>query len=384
VELVRSFALLAAVTWLIVRAANQRGLLQLLVPAPRPPALDAPRVAVIVPARNEAHNIGRCLRGLIEQDYPPGRLLLLVVDDHSTDATASIASSLAEAHPQIGVLASPPLPPHWIGKSHACWLGACAVSADTEWLCFLDADVHAQPALLASAVAAATSERLDLLSLAPKQELVSFAERLVMPCGLYLLAFCQDLRKMQSPKSPDATATGQFMLVRSTAYREIGGHAAVRREICEDLALARCLKQAGRQVILRDGSRLLSTRMYTGWQTLRPGIAKNLVEMLGGPVRTLVTVAAGVGLAWAIWLVPLSDGLHCSFGSAAGCTALLPGLIAGLAAVGLHVAGASHFRIPLWYGLLFPLGYTTGALIAIDSLLWRWRGRVAWKGRDYQ
>lgn len=382
-ELLQSCALLVIVAWLIFRAFRQRALLPPIPSAAPPPSTSAPRIAVIVPARDEAANIERCLRCLIAQTYPADRLRILVVDDHSADATAAIAAALAADHPQLCVRPSPPLPAGWVGKSHACWIGARDVSAETEWLCFIDADVRAEPALVASAFAAASSEPLDLLSLAPRQELESFAERLVMPCGLYLLAFCQDLRRVQAPESPDATATGQFMLARRRDYFALGGHAAVRREICEDLALARLFKQSGRSVLLRDGSRLVSARMYTGWGTLWPGIAKNLVEMLGGAVATAVTAGCAVILAWALWVIPLADGVSCARGSAQGCLAMVPALAAALAALALHVVGAAHFRIPLWYGLMFPLGYTAGALMAIDSMRWRWRGRVGWKGRIY-
>jgi chlorobactene glucosyltransferase len=383
VQLLLSFGVLAIVAWLILRAVHQRALLPPLAPAAPPAAGKTPDVAVIVPARDEAANIVRCLQALLAQTHPAEHLRILVVDDHSSDATAALAHALAAAHRQIEVLASPPLPQGWTGKSHACWIGAGAAPPAAEWLCFLDADVRAEPALLASAVPAARSDALDLLSLAPRQELGSFAERLIMPCGLYLLAFCQDLRKLQSRRGADVTATGQFMLIRRRAYHAVGGHAAVRHEICEDLALARLLKRAGHNVLLCDGSQLLSTRMYTGWDTLWPGIAKNLVEMLGGALPTIVTALAAVALAWALWLIPLADGLSCARGSSQGCIALMPALAAAFAAFGLHLAGAAHFRIPLWYGFLFPLGYTAGALMAADSVRWRWRRRVGWKGRVY-
>lgn len=383
VQLLLSCALLAIVAWLILRAVNQRNLWRPIAASPPPQAGGAPHVAVIVPARDEEANIGRCLRCLIEQDYPVERLRVLVVDDHSVDATVSIARSVAQGHPQVSVLHNPPLPPHWIGKSRACWVGAAAVAPETEWVCFLDADVWAEPALLSSAVATALSERLDLLSLAPRQELLTFAERLIMPCGFLLLAFCQNLRQLQSREGGDATATGQFMLIRRDAYDAVGGHDAVRGEICEDRALARVLKKSGRRVTLRDGNDLLSTRMYTGWRTLWPGLVKNLVEMLGGPLPTSLIASSAFVLAWAVWLIPLADGASCGGGDASACLALLPALLAALAALGMHIAGALHFGIPVWYGLLFPLGYTAGALMAFDSLWWRLRGRVSWKGRTY-
>lgn len=374
---------LAIVLWLIARAVNQRGLLKALNPALPPPPDRAPRVGVVIPARDEEANIGRCLQSVVRQTYPASRLHLVVVDDHSADSTVAIAAAVAQEYPQVTVLRSPPLPPHWVGKSHACSIGARAIDADTAWLCFIDADVWAEPELIASAVAAANAANLDLLSLAPRQELRSFAERLIMPCGLYLLAFCQDLRVLQSRASDEATATGQFMLVRREAYEAVGGHAAVRGAICEDLMLARLIKRSGRNVILQDGRRLLSTRMYTGWSTLWIGISKNLSEMLGGPAKTVVTALIAVALAWAAVLIPLADAVACAHDSPAACWALAPGALGSAVAFGLHIAGASYFRIPPWYGPLFPFGYSAGAAIAIDSVRRRLRGRVAWKGRTY-
>jgi chlorobactene glucosyltransferase len=383
VDLLLSSIWLVAVAWLIARAFRQRNLLQSLESTEPPAAEQAAKIAVIVPARDEAANIERCLCSLIAQTYPAAQLRIIVIDDHSRDRTFAIAARLARSCPQLTILRSPPLPPHWVGKSHACWIGARAVDKDTDWLCFVDADVWGEPALIASAVAAANSETLDLLSLAPRQELQSFAERLVMPCGLYLLAFCRDLRSVQARDSSEVTATGQFMLVRRACYEAVGGHAAVHGAICEDLMLARLVKRSGRHAILQDGRRLLSTRMYRGWSTLWIGIAKNLSEMLGGPLRTMAIAAIALAMAWAAWLLPLADGLNCAAGSWAGCIGLIPAILGSAAAFGLHIAGASYFGIPPWYGLLFPLGYSAGALIAADSVWRRLSGRVSWKGRTY-
>ena len=370
-------------TWLITRAFNQRGLLQTLEPAQSPPAHHAPEVAVIVPARDEAGNIGRCLQSLVEQSYPKTQLRIVVVDDHSVDATPGIAAAFAEKHSQLTVVRSPPLPPHWVGKAHACWIGAQAIGVDAQWLCFIDADVWGEPGLVAGAIAAVTSERLDLLSLAPRHELQTFAERLLMPCGLYLLAFYQDLRVVQARNGSEATATGQFILVCRSLYEAIGGHAAVHGAICEDLMLARLLKRAGGYALLQDGRRLLSTRMYTGWSTLWIGVSKNLSEMLGGPARTIAIALAALALAWAALLVPLVDAASCTRDNTSACIALMPAVLGSAAAFGLHIAGASYFRIPLWYGLLFPLGYSAGAAMAIDSLRRRLSGHITWKGRTY-
>jgi chlorobactene glucosyltransferase len=383
-ELALSFGLLAVAIWLIARAFRQRGIIEQVAPRRANSCVNAPKVAIIVPARDESVNIGPCLQSLLAQDYPADRLQILAVDDNSSDGTGAIIAAFARKDGRIVPLSAPPLPPGWKGKVHACRIGAKAAATDAGWLCFLDADMRAEPLLIASAIAAAEARGLDLLSLAPKQELKSFAERLILPCGLYLLAFSQDLARVQQPGSGDAVATGQFMLLRRGPYFEAGGHQAVRTEICEDVALARLLKRRGHRVLLQDGGALLSTRMYTGWATLWPGIAKNLTEMLGGPLPTIAMAAAAIALSWALILLPVIDLAGCAGGKSSACVAAIPAFLASAAAFGLHLAGAAHFRIPFWYGFLFPLGYSAGALIGFDSVRRRLTGKVSWKGRVYQ
>jgi chlorobactene glucosyltransferase len=383
VALLFSCAWLAIMSWLIARALNQRGLLPHLDASAPLAAEHAPHVVVIVPARDEEANIGPCLQSLLLQDYPASRLSMLVVDDHSADATAAIVRDIVARDTRVALSASPPLPPRWVGKSHACWIGARTAAPEAEWLCFIDADVRGKPALLSSAMRAAQVQQLDLLSLAPRQELQTFAERLILPCGLILLSFIQDLRQAQARSGGDVTATGQFMLVRRDAYEAVGGHAAVCSAICEDLEFARRLKQSGRSVLLMGGEDLVSTRMYTGWRTLWPGLAKNLVDTLGGPTATLSMALTGVMLAWAAPVLPLVSVAGWAEGVAGAPSALALALLGSGAAFGLHIAATFYFRIPFWYGLLFPLGYTAGALMAFDSVRRRLSGRVSWKGRIY-
>ncbi|MGN6550981.1 MAG: glycosyltransferase [Pararhizobium sp.] len=338
-------------------------------------------VTVVIPARNERDNIAACLSPLLDQQSVD--LTIVVVDDDSSDGTADIVARLAETAPRLHLVQAPPLPVGWKGKVHACAVGA-AEAKDGDWLCFMDADVRALDArTIATAVEAAEKEKMDLLSLAPKQQLVSFAERLILPCGLYLLGFLEDFSKGDDADDDRAFATGQFLLFRRQAYEAIGGHGCVRGEICEDTAIARQVKRTGGHVVLRDGSRLLSTRMYDGWQTLWPGFAKNLTDMLGGPMRTMLIALAAFVLAWTAILLPLLDARACFGGIDAACIALPAASAASLAMLALHVAGALHLGIPAWYGILFPIGYSAGALIGLDSVRWRMTRRVRWKGRVY-
>jgi chlorobactene glucosyltransferase len=374
---------LALVVWLLARAVRQSRVLARVPPGSGDPGPAAPRIAVIVPARNEAANIGPCLESLAAQQYPADRLELIVVDDDSSDDTAAIAAALARRDGRVRLLRAGPLPPGWKGKVHACCAGAAAAPEDAQWLCFLDADMRSAPRAIASAVAAACRRELDLLTLAPRHELGSFAERLMLPCGLYLLGFYQDLARIQSPDSGEAVATGQFMLLRRAAYDAVGGHAAVREAICEDVELALLLKRRGYRVLLMDGNLLLRTRMYTGWRTLWPGFAKNLTQLLGGTRRTLLAAPLVVALAWVAVGLPLLELAAMLHGVRGAPLALAVATLGSTGVLGLHIGGALHFRIPWWYGLLFPLGYTVGAVMALDSVRWRFNRRVHWKGRVY-
>src|SRR5581483_10526369 len=161
------------------------------------------------------------------------------------------------------------------------------------------------PALLRAAVGEALRRRVDLLSLEPRQELVTLWERLVIPAGLFVLAFLRDFRSLNDPASPQAAANGQFILIRRAVYDRIGGHAAVRDAICEDRALAQAAKDAGCSVALLGAATLARTRMYRNLPALWEGLRKNSTETLGGVAPALAAIACAAPLSWASLFVPL-------------------------------------------------------------------------------
>lgn len=374
------WAIIAA--YLILRAVRQLKSYPILRPEPIMDADTLPSVTVIVPARNEADVITRCLSGLKEQNYPSDLLKITVVDDGSSDGTAALAAAAAASDPRIRVTAAGPLPSGWTGKSHACWIAARATEA--EWLCFTDADTAAHPLLLRSALKRAQREKFDFLSLEPRQELETAWERLVMPAGFFALAFTRDLRLVNDPTSPQASANGQFILLRRSVYQQVGGHAAVRAAIDEDSRLAQAVKAAGYRVAVLSGKYLIRARMYRNLRSLWQGLSRNSTEALGGAGPVLLICALGLPLAWAALALPLLLLAHLT-ASPTGPQLLALGLATGasLAVVGIHVAGARYLAIPAWYGLLFPIGYSLGAALALYGLLALWQGHILWKGRSY-
>jgi len=366
----------AVVAGLLIRAVRQFRAYTVVAPDDVVRQAAAPDLRVVVPARNEAGNIGGCVEGLVSQRYP-GRWETVVVDDNSTDQTVAVARRTAGERPGFSIVAAGELPAGWTGKPHACWRGASGFRG--EWLAFVDADTVASPELFATAVAYAETHGIDMLSLEPEQEMVGFWERVILPAGMFMMAFfATDLRAINDPDCTDAAANGQFILVRRQVYETVGGHAAVAAAISEDTALARRIKAAGYRTMLAGSRDLIRVRMYTRFAEIWEGLSKNAVNVVGSRRAAVRTALQGLGLGWGALLIPLWGAL------AAGAT--LPVLlltVGSLALFATHISGARYFRLPPWYGLLFPLGYTLVAAIVANSLRSYRVGAVRWKGRTY-
>jgi chlorobactene glucosyltransferase len=410
------FLLILSILWcvtiavMLIRAVRQYGYYQVIGPDDRVPS-DAPSIAVIVPARNESGNIRGCLEGLLAQRYPRERLSIIVVDDNSTDDTAEVvrhfARDLQAVDPpspspgtppeyreressrgaRVQLIQAGPLPAGWLGKPHACAAGAWA-AGEVDFLCFCDADTVAQPLLLNTAIKAAQGRDAALLSLEPFQKLILPCERLVVPCGFFLLAFTQDVRRASDPANAQAHANGQFMLIRRSAYEAVGTFAAVRDQIAEDSAMARLMKRAGKKIAVLGTKNLIAARMYRTIGAMCQGLSRQAGQLLGSPSKTLVFAMFALACAVLTPLLPALSAIvvreNVSSGSRAIAIASLLFACAGsLSLLGTHIGVARYFKIPWYCGILFPIGYTIGAGILFHSALARWRGRVPWKGREY-
>ena len=344
---------------------------------------DAPLVSVVVPARDEARNIGTCLASLQRTTWPA--VELLIVDDHSTDGTGDIARAAAASDPRVRVLDNPALPEGWMGKQWACWNGAQA--ARGEILCFVDADTTHAPDLLPRAVHAIRARGAGLLSVAGRQEMGTFWERIVQPQIFAVIAgrYGGTERVSRSTRTVDKIANGQCLLMTRAAYTQVGGHESVRAAVAEDLKLAQRTHGAGLAVHLILGEAQLATRMYTSLRELVAGWRKNVFAggreamPLGRLGQVLFPVLLLVPAVWQLWplavllasLVGLVDDPAKVRGAAIAVTATLL-----FWATTYRRAGLS----PLW-GLLYPLGAGTYAVIAVQAIA---RGqRVEWRGREY-
>ena len=349
---------------------------------PEGPPPRTPFVSVVVPARNEAVNIGPCMASLCASTYPDFEVV--VADDGSSDGTGALVRSAGAGRARSLLVVEGIDPPEgWLGKPWACAQGAGVAAGDL--LLFTDADTVHGPELLSRAVAAMEEDRADLLTVVGRQLMETFWERLIQPQVFFTLAmrFFEIGGTLDPRRWRDAIANGQFLLFRREAYEALGGHAAVRREVAEDLAMAQIVVRSGHRLSVRMAESALATRMYRSLRELIAGWSKNLV--MGGLttvppfLRPLAPPAMALTAA-GLWLAPPATLMVAALGT--GGTGLLAwSLTATSLSALLWTLFTARMGAPAWYGLLYPLGAAVGIWILARS--WA-RGRsVVWKGRKY-
>jgi GT2 family glycosyltransferase len=368
-------------------------------------ALTNTTLTVVVPAYNEAANIAACLTSLLGSEDPCGDWQVLLVDDRSSDATLAIAEEAAGAcgatEPRFSLLDAGPRPvgERWVGKNWAC--SRAMEQVVSEWVLFVDADLRLQPATLRRALAQATMDGADLLSLAPRLSCGCLAEWLVQPIMASLLGLGFPIEAANDPASAVAFAAGPFMLFRRSAYLAIGGHRALAAEVVEDLALARRIKQGGhrlRYLLALDG---LELRMYSDFASLWEGWTKNWLLGLDGDVARALAASSAVLLMFSgPWLLAavaalLAAGLapvgfalvgFAPVGLPGQRLVLLAALALGLAGIGLQLVLRlwirRQFQLPISFWWLMGAGGLVVAAIGPVSVWRTLSGRGwTWKGR---
>jgi 4,4'-diaponeurosporenoate glycosyltransferase len=360
-------SVLGVVLWHRQWAALRRGA------APgAPPAAPPPTLSVIVPARNEARNLPSLLASLTAMEPPLHQII--VVDDHSSDATAAIARAAG------AIVVSPAaLPAGWVGKAWACQAGAAQASG--EWLLFTDADTVHAPWSARVGLATAIARDAQLLSIVPSHAVVSFWERLQGAFHLLLLLAC-DAGTTGSDAGERRFSIGQYLLISAAAYRAIDGHAGNKDRLAEDLAMARAVVDSGRRFTLLYAPSMMTVRMYPeGLRSFLRGWRRSFREGLssagrGGVLDVVVVIGWWLGL-------PLGVALAALHG---------PSLLLAIAAVAylataLHIASASRGlgAFPAWAALAFPLPVLAFVVVSALAALDHARGiPVTWRGRQIE
>lgn len=344
-------------------------------------------ISVCIPARNEEMNIEELLKTVLKQNYV--NFEVLVLDDHSTDDTPNILKKFKNEYPdKLTIQQGKPKPEDWFGKPWACQ--QLGYSAKGDVLLFIDADTRLEENALQNIAAGFEKYDLDMLTVWPRQNLIGFWEKTVIPLVYYaLLTVLPAIYVNRKPrwmpsmvynliKENFAAANGQCVAFKKSAYYEIGGHESVKMEVVEDVALARIIKKAGLRIRMFTGLKTIRCRMYQSQKDMFEGFRKNFLAGFGNSLPLFIF--AGL-LHFIVFILPFIVLM----GQLLNYNPFL--FFLSLAAV--SIIFLQRFIITRWFQwdplfvFLHPLGVLWFQRLGITKIFDKLSGRTStWKGRS--
>jgi hopene-associated glycosyltransferase HpnB len=336
-----------------------------------------PKIAAVVPARDEAESVGKTVASLLRQDYP-GEFRVILVDDQSRDATGEVARAAAAAlgaATRLTVLPGRAPPAGWTGKLWAQHQGveiAEAAPHPPVYLLFTDADIVYAPDALTRLVARAQSGGYALTSLMAKLRCESLAERMFIPAFIFFFQMLYPFAWANDPRRATAAAAGGCMLVRRDVLRQAGGIGAIRGALIDDCALAKKIKAHG-PIWIGLTERVSSIRAYPLTADIRRMVARTAYAQLGYSPLLLAATILGLTITYVVPLV---------FALFASGPAHVLGILAWLAMAVAFQPTLRFYRVSWAWGLALPAIAAAYMAFTIDSAYQHARGRGGmWKGR---
>ncbi|MBN1655351.1 MAG: glycosyltransferase [Deltaproteobacteria bacterium] len=347
----------------------------------KPTSEESPKIAVFIPARNEQERVEKALSSVLAQDYP--NFSVRFIDDQSTDKTWEIASRLARGCNRLELFRGKSRPEGWLGKPWA--LHQITQGVTEDWFLFVDADVVLHPQALSRAMDEAERYGSDLLSILVTVRLQSFWQKVIGLTTAAIVAVTSPIAYVNDPKKKTAFAAGGFMLFRRDAYQAVGGHAAVKDQIVEDVALAYKVKKRNLRLVLLSAPELVSTHFFGGFNEIWRNLRKNFFGLFG--------VHPGKLSLYSLWLLMwvllpwfgLVAGISFSirFESSIEWRAVAAFSFIGVASLlGMTGVFALLARSSPLYALTVPLGVCV--LLAIswsNAWMFYFGSGLEWKGR---
>ena len=378
------FSVLVTVVWISrhVMIHRQQHSGRSLGPDSPGPGDDPPLVSVLVAAKDEEDCIERCVRSMLDQDYP--NFEMIVCNDRSGDNTAAIVERIAAEDPRLRLVNIENLPEGWCGKNNAMQTGIAQSTG--EWICMIDADCRqTSNRTLSVALQHARDNDIDLFSILPGLEMNGFWEKVIQPVcsGVMMIWFSPD--KVNNPDKPNAYANGAFMLMRREVYQAIGTHEAVKDQVNEDMHMADRIKKSGMKLRVLRSDGLYTVRMYTSFKQIIRGWSR----IFFGTFGTLKRLTISFLLMAVMGLLPYAAALVglLGFHSGGSVAALVCG-IAGLAGVAMQMSVI--FRYYRLLGNAGSLAWTysmaciiTLVIIVISMTKLRRGATVTWKSTTY-
>lgn len=340
-----------------------------------------PFVSVLIPARNEEDNIGRCLDSFLKQEYK--NYEILVLDDNSTDRTNEIIKGYVEKNPgKVRLLNGKPLPENWRGKCFA--MKQLTEEAKGEYFLFTDADtVHTEKSI-SLMMANMIGHNADMVSGYLGQKMETFGEKITVPLIYLMTALCIPLGLNEKLKySFFSTAIGQYIGIKASSFKAIGGYDRIKDVTTEDVYLARVMKKEGYVTKFLDFKDAACCRMYDGYRKAVMGISKNIFDFLGKHSLVLIPLAMVVlpvlCLPFPLMVAELYRVLFCGQIFELWHFALVANFV--LVLTSWLVIFKSR-RIPLWIALLYPLIHLNLVYLVVVSYVRSKSGKgYTWKGR---
>jgi hopene-associated glycosyltransferase HpnB len=338
--------------------------------------MEWPRIVVVVPARNEAETIETAVTSLMQQDYL-GEFSVVVVDDHSDDATAALARQAADqsrAGERLKVASASALPEGWTGKLWALNEGIAPGAAETPtYYWFTDADVSHAPDTLRQLVVRADRDGLDLASLMVLLQAKALSERALIPAFLYFFLMLYPPKWIADEELSTAGAAGGCILISRKALERIGGLSAIRSEVIDDCALAKAVKLSGGKVWMGLTRKSTSLRAYISFGEIRDLIARTAFTQLRYSALILIGTLTGMFLTYVAPVILLF---------AHDSTARMLGVVAWLLMTLSFLPTVRFYRLSILWAPLLPLTALFYTYATWLSAVRYWRGNGGqWKGR---
>ncbi|HZU23494.1 MAG TPA: glycosyltransferase [Terriglobales bacterium] len=354
-----------------------------------------PKLSIIVPARNEGLHVEAALRSMLALDYPDFEVI--AIDDRSTDNTAAVLDEVATGFlagsagagaspaslaataeatspkPSLEVVHIQDLPPGWLGKPHAMFIGGQHASGD--WLLFTDADVRFRADALRRAITYAEAAGADHLVVFPTHELHSIGERMMFACFSMLFVFGHRPWRVHDPRARDFLGFGPFNLIRRSVYEQIGTAEKLRMEVIEDMKLGKLVKDHGFSQRVAHAPGLIPWRWFHGTF----GIIRNLKKNLFAGMNYRYEKAFGACLLFGFLAILPYAGLLLARG-----WLRLPFAIAVVAIFLLYVGMSRRSPVSPFYFILHPVGSALLIYAMFVSIAHAARHRgVVWRGTRY-